>query len=434
MFNFERIVFSAPKTVMKRTLILTFFFLFTAVSYAQQTTKYRIDTLQLRYKIPGIVDLLSVVPQLKGEIPAKVKDNINREIRQHFMADIRADSVEYTQHLLAEYDVHSMEEYRNLIAESGPDEYSEDYRFPYVSDDLLSFTYTSALYPAGGRPQFTFESNTYDLKTGETITFNELLSIGPGQFKEVLLKKGYFLEELSIPDTPFVKVPVAAGMDDPDAFIKSLYAIDDAGCVAYYLEEQDSAVHLIFHYQCNGPAHFTFGIDLNELRPWLEHSTLRNIYHSWGDNIFSLIGTILPVKTDSICFGEYTIRNGGGYIISSGDTTRHNNYFISYWNSEEVAYYMLARGVSKAENRKYLVLDILEIKKTELREDCIVVDGCETATGRDAEIMALVKKQKENPECYTRIIKAWRANRINGKFEPVGRKKIKRCANESNGI
>lgn len=419
---------------MKQRLLFFAILFLTKAGYSQLNTKYRIDTQQMRYSIPGIVDVVSMIPQLNGELPARVKETINKDIRSHFRADMRDDSAHYVQKLLAEYDVSTIEEYKNLIAESEPEEYSENYRLPYQSEELLSFTYASMLYPAGGRPQFTFESKTYDLKTGDAVTFNELLSIEPGQFKDVFLKKGYYIEELSIPDTPFVKVPVSVGMEDMDEFMKSLYAIEDAGCVAYYLEKTDSGLHLMFNYQCNGPAMFTFGIDLNELKPWLEHPALRNMYRSWGDNIFSLKGTILPVKTDSICFGEYTVFNGGGYIIASGDTTNNHKYFISYWNSKVAVYYVFERGVSKAENKKRIILDVLEIKKVELAGDCIVVEDCETATGRDAEIMALVKKQKENPEYYTKIIKAWRANRVSGKFEPVERKKIKRCANESDGI
>lgn len=179
---------------------------------------------------------------------------------------------------------------------------------------------------------------------------------------------------------------------------------------------------------------FTFGIDLNELRPWLQHPALRNKYRNWGDDIFSLKGTILPVKTDAIHLGKYTIRNGGGYIIASGDTTSGNKYFISFWNSADAAFYVFERGLSKAENEKRLILDVLEIKKSELKDEYILVEGCETATGWDAEMIALVKKQKENPEYYTKIIKAWRANRVSGKFEPVERKKIKRCTKESDGI
>ncbi len=419
---------------MKQRLLFFAILFLTKAGYSQLNTKYRIDTLQLRYTIPGVVNLFSVAPQLEGEINGQVKEAVNRDLRNHFMAALHEDSAAYVQKLMTEYNVKDLEGYRNLMAESGPDEFSEDYRLPYTSDELLSFTYASTLYPAGGRPQFTFESKTYDLKTGDAVTFNELLSIEPGQFKDVFQKKGYYMEELSIPDTPFVKVPVSVGMEDMDEFMKSLYAIEDAGCVAYYLEKTDSGLHLMFNYQCNGPAMFTFGIDLNELKPWLEHPALRNMYRSWGDNIFSLKGTILPVKTDSICFGEYTIRNGGGYTITSGDTTNKNKHFISYWNAADAAYYIFERGVSKAENRKRMVLDVLEIKKSELAGDGIVVEGCETATGRDAELMALVKKQKGNPEYYTKIIKAWRANRVSGKFEPVERTKIKRCANESDGI
>lgn len=419
---------------MKRPLLFFAILLLTKAGYAQLNTKYRIETQPMRYSIPGIVDVVSMIPQLNGGLPARVKETINKDIRSHFRADIRDDSAHYVQKLLAEYDVSTIEEYKNLIAESEPEEYSEDYQLPYQSVELLSFTYASTLYPAGGRPQFAFEGTVYDLKTGEPLGFNELVGISLEEFKDVFTKKGYWLEELSIADTPFVQVAVAEGMDDPDEFIRSLYAIEDAGCVAYYLEERDSAVHLMFTYKCNGPSHFTFGIDLNDLRPWLLHPVLRNMYRNWGEDIFFLKGTILPVKTDQINFDQYTAYQGGGYILASGDTTTSKKYFITYWNTDAAVFYVLERAVSRAENEKRIILDVLEIKKTELAEGRKIVEGCETSAGQDAEIIALVKDEKNNPSHYKKVIQAWRANRTNGKFETVDRKKIKSCANESDGI
>ena len=62
-----------------------------------------------------------------------------------------------------------------------------------------------------------------------------------------------------------------------------------------------------------------------------------------------------------------------------------------------------------------------------------LTEYCYTNNGVDVEIIALVKVTDNNVEFYTKIIKAWRANRKTGKFEKIAKRKVKKCDNENNG-
>ncbi len=87
---------------------------------------------------------------------------------------------------------------------------------------------------------------------------------------------------------------------------------------------------------------------------------------------------------------------------------------------------------SKLKIQKKIIIDILEIDKKELKENKLT-EYCYTNNGVDVEIIALVKDTDNNVEFYTKIIKAWRANRKTGKFEKIAKRKVKKCDNENNG-
>ena len=86
----------------------------------------------------------------------------------------------------------------------------------------------------------------------------------------------------------------------------------------------------------------------------------------------------------------------------------------------------------KIENTKKIIIDILEIVKKELQGNKLT-EYCHTIKGADAEIIALVKETDNNAEFYTKIKKAWRANRKIGKFEKIAKRKVKKCSNENYG-
>jgi len=87
----------------------------------------------------------------------------------------------------------------------------------------------------------------------------------------------------------------------------------------------------------------------------------------------------------------------------------------------------------KIENTKNIIIDIVKINKKELKENKLT-EYCYSKKGADSEIIALVSDTNNDTEFYTKIKKAWRANRKIGKFEKVNRRKIIKCGNESYGI
>lgn len=120
------------------------------------------------------------------------------------------------------------------------------------------------------------------------------------------------------------------------------------------------------------------------------------------------------------------IKSENGFLLNRDkfDT----DYGIAFSNSETKIFILFF----KIENTKKIIIDILEIDKKELEENKLT-EYCYTNNGADAEIIALVKETDNNAEFYTKIKKAWRANRKIGKFEEIAKRKVKKCDNENNG-
>lgn len=154
---------------------------------------------------------------------------------------------------------------------------------------------------------------------------------------------------------------------------------------------------------------------------------------SLGKDIYVLIGKELTLSETGgqIDFDEYSIVSGGGHLIV-GEQRKYNEiYSIQYWHSDKESYYLFAKKSSRFDN--YTVTDVLTIPRKNVVKYKVIDIYCETLQGADPEIIALVKDKEYNPEYYTKIVKAWRANRNTGKFEVVTPSKVKRCGNEGYG-
>jgi len=79
------------------------------------------------------------------------------------------------------------------------------------------------------------------------------------------------------------------------------------------------------------------------------------------------------------------------------------------------------------------VIDFVEIDKKEL-QGYKLTEYCYSKKGADAEIIALIKDTSADTEFYTKVKKAWRANRKMGKLEEIPKRKVKKCSNENYGI
>ena len=121
------------------------------------------------------------------------------------------------------------------------------------------------------------------------------------------------------------------------------------------------------------------------------------------------------------------IKSEGGFLLDRDkfDT----DYGIAFSNSETKIFILFF----KIENTKKIIIDIIDVDKKELQGNKLT-EYCHTIKGADAEIIALVKDTDNNAEFYTKIKKAWRANRKIGKFEKITKRKVKKCSNENYGI
>lgn len=416
---------------------ITFLILLLSSTFVFSQTKIEIDTISINYRIQGIIDVTSQIPQIKGKINSVAKDKINSDIKTYFMASIPKDSIKYVSELLNEYGVSSLEDYfkEENDSELGQDDEAEGFQFTYISENLLNFTYQYYIYPFGGRPGFTFSSVIYDLRTGNKLTFKDFLSVEKDTLISIFKKSGYRIDERSDPDTPFLVVSI----DEYDQYVEEniKYLFDkneDFSCIDFYFIEKENDLHLMFKFQCAGPYLADYGISMSFLQPYITYSEFKNRFKLWGNNIYSLIGYDYLTLGNKIEFQEYTITNSGsGFLLSNYNKVTSNEYGIVFCYSTTKIYYLFTKYEIVNDVKRAIILDIFEIDKKELKGNKLT-EYCETKNGGDAEIIALVKVTKDNPEYYTKIIKAWRANRKTGKFESVKKSKIKRCGNESDGI
>lgn len=121
------------------------------------------------------------------------------------------------------------------------------------------------------------------------------------------------------------------------------------------------------------------------------------------------------------------IKNESGFLLQKGNFDK--DFGIAFSNSDTKTYLLFF----KIENAKKIVIDILEFNNNEMQGKKFT-EYCYVKKNADTEIIALIKNTDNDKEFYTKIKKAWRANRKTGKFEKVNRRKITKCNNESYGI
>lgn len=414
-----------------KIITLLLFCLTTASLFSQSRIGF--DTLVVNYRIQDVVDVTSYIPQIKGEINDIAKGRINTDLKGYFKAGIPLDSAAYVQQLLNEYGFSTVEELREWEeSEFMANDEDEAFMITYLSEYLMNFTYSYQILPQGGRYQFFFESVLYDLRTGKKMGFDDFLCIEQDALISMMKKYGYRKEWQVDLSTPALKVPI----DEYDQYLEEniQYIFDrneNADCIDFYFNEQDDELHLMFKFQCAGPYLADYGISLNCLQPFITYSEFKNKFKLWGKDIYSLIGYDYLTFGNEIAFENYTITNSGsGFLLPYDNIAGSNEFGIAICYSSSKAYYLFVKYQTVNDKRKSVITDILEIDKHKLSSNSLS-EFCETVNGGDGEILALVKDTKGNPEYYTKVIKAWRANRKTGKFEPIKRNIVKRCSNET---
>ena len=120
------------------------------------------------------------------------------------------------------------------------------------------------------------------------------------------------------------------------------------------------------------------------------------------------------------------IKSESGFLLQNENFDTDFGIAFSYSDTKTLLLFF------KIENTKKIIIDILEIVKKELQGNKLT-EYCHTIKCADAEIIALVKETDNNAEFYTKIKKAWRANRKIGKFEKIAKRKVKKCSNDNYG-
>lgn len=396
-------------------------------------SQIKIDTLEISYYISGTAVIKSNVPQVSGEINFVAKDKINSDIKGYFMAVAHEDSATYVQNLLNEYDLNSLTEYFEKI-KTGQlilNSEVESFEITFISDNILNFTYSHQILPVGGQYQFSFKSIIYDFRTGEKLDFADFFSIDKESLIKIFRKDGYNLSQNNDSDT-FVRKQVNSSDEYVEKNLNDLFKESDR-CIEFYFVRKDNDLQLMFKFLCAGPALGDYGISLNKLLPYIKYYEFKNEYKLWGKDINSLKGYNL-LSANKIEFDNYSILNSGsGYLLPNENKLSKDEFGIVIFISSSSLFYLFLKYQITNNVRQSIVLDILEIKREDLKGDFKLTEYCETSKGADIEIIALVK-DNNYAEYFTEIKKAWRANRKTGKFEMIKKKKVKRCGNESFGI
>lgn len=422
---------------MKKTVFLLFIFsVLFAYSQPNEENKIVIDTVEFHFKLKGIADITSFVPQIKSGINPVAQKKINDNLKTYFQASsIRQDSVAYVKELFKELDVKNLEEYfeeiesikewRGEFITGNPyyfgDELEESFNIEYLSENLLNISISKQILPYGGQYQFFFESICYDLRTGNKLEFNDFFSVSKEVLNQKLEESGYWFEwnnETQKTD----KKPFGLYHEK---YILNDFTFDADACNDFYFNTFENEIYLMIKLKCVGKYLMDYGIPLEKLKPNIEYFEFKNVFQLWGKTANSLIGQNYTKLGNKIVFENYSIIHTGGYLLPKDNL--NTDFGIAEYRSAEKRFLLLY----KISNSKKTITDILEIDKKDFKNRKLT-EYCSTKNGFDSEIIAIVKDS--DTEFHSKIIKAWRANRENGKFEKVSNRKITKCGNESYGI
>lgn len=411
---------------------LCFDVLFSSIASAQHSSNdvVRIDTVIKEFKIPQVINHVSHVPQVNGNIPKAAKRKINDRLKKYFIVTGDEDSAAYIRSLLEDTgapDLATLIEHPEEYGELDVDDRTESFSFPMKNEAFLSFTYTSAFYPKGGQLMFFNDCDVFDPETGEMFSFVDLFSANSEELIRQFDKYGFYVEQMSIPDTPFVRVPATRYMYELGEYINDVFQQKESRCTSWYLLEEENEIYLMLNVACGGPYPAEYGISLRNFKPYLTHPYLRNRYKSWGDNIFTLKGQLLRNDIDSIIFDNYTVRNGGGQLVHSTPGSQDLHSAISYWHSDSSYFFRLDKFLSAHDNSKVKIQDVLEIKKSDIKPEWSILESCEMKDGSSLPIIAIVKENRPGSKLFTKILKAWSADADTGKFIPLNPRDVKIC-------
>jgi hypothetical protein len=396
--------------------------------------KVTIDTIRFSYNFIGSETYDVSYPQLRIEGHEYAASLINADLKTYFVADtLSIYNAKVNDSITIEDLIAERVEFIRDAGPMRPDEFNQGFEITYLDGNLISILVSKNVFPGGGHIMFESYGLQYNLLSGKKFIIDDFLSITNQQLTDAFVQHGYQLN--------YQDEGVVMGNIDKDGLelydhISSLVSRDNSwmmDCANFYIKKEGNDIHLMLRLECAGPMPQDIGVSFDYLKPYITYYEFKNKYGLWGADISQLIGKeISPSKTGiHIDFEKYSIEEGGGYIIADDEQQYSDLYRIQYWHSDKESYYLLASNKFRIGN--FTVTDVLTIPREDVLKYTLIDAYCETAEGNDPGIIALVKDKEYNPEYYTKIVKAWRANRNTGKFEPVKPKKVKRCGNEGYG-
>ncbi|MFP9098614.1 hypothetical protein ACLI09_06125 [Flavobacterium sp. RHBU_24] len=418
---------------MKNIGALLFFLAFFTMQGQGIAPKVVIDTISFKYDFVNVATYDVSYPQLRIEEHDYAASLINNDLKTYFATDTLSI---YNAKIKDDFTLEQAIAERKAMTGEGktlrPDEFLQDFEITCLEGNFISILVSKNVFPAGGRIMFESYGLQYNLLTGEKFIIDDFLSITNQQLTDAFVQHGY---QLNYQDEGVVKGKIDGKGLELYEHISSLVSRDNTwmmDCADFYIKKDGNDIHLLLRLECAGPMPIDIGVSLDYLKPYIAYYEFKNKYKLWGADISQLIGKeISPSKTGSyIEFDKYTIKEGGGNILTQNKDNYSYVYSVLYWQSEANSYYVLARN--KFRIGSFTVTDILTIPRADVLKYIVVDAYCEKGDGGDQEIIALVN-DKDNPEYYTKIVKAWRANRNTGKFETVKPKQVKRCRNEGYG-
>lgn len=231
------------------------------VGQNQPLPKVSIDTIRFEASVGQRYELKSEAPTFTVEEPSPVIDFINQDIASYFVAaQVGYNASELASSLFDDAETDGPVEVHGI---TGADSERETFVLTWPSTDLVCVQYQRLLEPIGGRPQYTGQAMTYNIRTGEKYFLKDVLLLESSKLAEHINVWGYYQEPGELNTFKRVYNPMVA-----DVFEKQLKDLleGESKCLCFYLLHSENELHLQFTTYCSGPSPITYGIALKYLK------------------------------------------------------------------------------------------------------------------------------------------------------------------------
>lgn len=419
-----------------KTLFLVISLTYSFLGQAQTDTNWTlaIDTVRTSYHIPNVIRFSSEEPHLKRRSNPIAIESINSDLQNQYSF---GDTINYIEQMLLDFPGQSL---GGLIQDRidynmYADQMENTFSVEYISPHLISFVIQHHNTPYHSRDIIEFKTVTYDLRTGNKMKLEDLFTLKDSTLQELFISHGETLvyEEDTVRYQPILNDEYLTGKLQDIA--NNLFSPQKEGgsCSCFYLKNLNGKLYLMVKAMCidPNPLYTELRLCLDKLTQYFEFFDFKNIYKQWGRTAKDLIGQKGGSSLgDSIHLSNYSLTGGGGHLINY-NFTDSTYYGISYYHSPEAFVYLMERYIRGNGTAAAVITDVLEIPRAEVINKQVIFEFCESDKP-DPELVAIVS-DKGKPEYYTRIVKAWKANRRTEKFEPFSAKSVRRCGNEGFG-